>query len=160
MFWRRGYLRGRLWMDFIKKGKSQMYFPIPVSPSAAGFLLSCISANISQFVTLAWRHHSAASCTSDWRVHIIHFNFYPYFFLLRHLFPFIHPSFSIQSFAPFSFLPSPLTFHLIYHFSVLIFLTVFLYFFPLPLLSVCGFVFWFDLMVFGAHGCHWIYKIH
>lgn len=60
------------------------------------FLLCCISASISQFVLLARRHHSAASCTSDWTVHIIHFNIYP-----------PSPSLSFHHFFPFTRQSSP-----------------------------------------------------
>ncbi len=63
-----------------------------VSPSVTVFLLGCISASISQFVLLAWRRHSAASCTSAWRVHIIHFNIYPPSSLLLPPLLSIHPS--------------------------------------------------------------------
>lgn len=54
----------------------------------------CLSASICQFVTLAWRCGSAASCTWDWRVHIIHFNVPP-----PSLLPPLLPS-SIQLFCP------------------------------------------------------------
>jgi len=91
------------------KEKVQCSLPVSVSvsvhPLMAVFLLCCITASICQFVTLAWRCSSAASCTLDWRVHIIHFNIYPPSpspppllpssigsFLSNHIFFSFHPS--------------------------------------------------------------------
>lgn len=75
--------------------------PCPsVCPRASVSLLCCISASISQFVSLARRRRSAASCTSDWRVHIIHFNIYS----PPSLSPSLHPSLRL----PLSFPIHPL----------------------------------------------------
>ena len=95
------------------KGKRPPSPPsVSVGPSVPQRLSLCslccvalVAASVSFFL-LAGRRHSAASCTSDWRVHITHFNIYPPSPSLSLYFPFTHHSSPPLLRLPFFPLPS------------------------------------------------------